>query len=232
MDVDCHDTLAGQTALVTGANRGIGSEIATQLAALDATVYAGARRPEGVATAEARPVRLDVTEEESMVAAVDRVESETGRLDVLVNNAGVYGPAGPLHEAPTAAIDRTLDTNLRGPMLLTKHALPLLLDRRGGRVVNVSSTSGQFASGISGQHGPYAVSKAGLNAFTASLHATYHRDGLLVNAACPGWVRTDMGGPEAPRTVEEGAETPVWLARFEPDGPSGKFWRNRSVVDW
>lgn len=230
-DVDLYDSLSGQVVLVTGATRGIGAEMAEELADLGATVYAGARAVADVEDSSLLPVHLDVTNERTMEKAVERIESETGRLDVLVNNAGVYGPAGALHTVSTDGIDRTLDTNLRGPTLLTKHALPLLLERAGARVVNVSSGSGQFAGGMSTGRAPYAISKAGLNALTAYLDAEYGPD-LLANAVCPGWVRTDMGGPGATRSVAEGAETPVWLTRFRPGSPGGRLWRDEEVVDW
>ncbi|MWG34138.1 SDR family NAD(P)-dependent oxidoreductase [Halomarina oriensis] len=228
--IDLYDSLGGQVALVTGATRGIGAEIATQLAEQGATVYAGARDTDDVEDAALVPVRLDVTNERTIEDAVERIESEEGRLDVLVNNAAVYGPSGALHTLSTADIDRTLDTNLRGPMLVTKHALPLLLERRGVRVVDVSSGSGQFAGGMSTSHPPYSVSKAGLNALTAYLDAEYG-PALIANAVCPGWVRTDMGGAGATRSAKDGAET-VWLARFEPGSPSGRLWRDKEVVDW
>lgn len=229
MDVSRFDSLDGQVALVTGANRGIGAEIAAQLADLGATVYAGARDPGAVGNDDLQPVRLDVTDDDEMAAAVDRVDDEAGRLDVLVNNAGVYGPTEDHADLAVEDIDRTLDTNLRGPMVLTRAALPLLVEAEPGRVVNVSSGSGQFSSGIDASHLPYGVSKAGLNAFTDALATQY--PGLLVNAVCPGWVRTDMGGDAASRSVEEGAETPVWLARLR-EGPSGRLWRDRAVQDW
>lgn len=229
--VDLYDSLDGQVVLVTGATRGLGARIAEELADLGATVYAGARDTNDVEAAALLPVRLDVTNERTIENAVERVDTAEGRLDVLVNNAGVYGPSGPLHEVSTAGIDRTLDTNLRGPILVTKHALPLLLEREGARVVDVSSGAGQFAGGVSTSHPPYAVSKAGLNAMTAYLDAEYG-PALIANAVCPGWVRTDMGGDDTPRSVAEGAETPVWLARFEPGSPGGRLWRDREVVDW
>jgi hypothetical protein len=230
-DITLHRSLDGQVVLVTGATRGLGARIAADLSDLGATVYAGARDTDDVADADLLPVRLDVTNERTVEAAVDRVDAEAGRLDAVVNNAGVYGPAGPLHDLATADIDRTLDTNLRGATLVTKHALPMLLEREGSRVVNVSSGAGQFAGGVSAGRGPYAVSKAGLNALTAYLDAEYGPE-LLANAVCPGWVRTEMGGPEATRSVAEGADTPVWLARFRPGSPAGRLWRDRDPVEW
>ncbi len=231
MNVDLHESLSGQTALVTGANRGIGAEIAARLVDLGATVYAGARDPETVTATHQEPVELDVTDMSQVAAAMERLRAESGRLDVLVNNAGVYGPQGQYGDVDTAAIDRTLRTNLLGPMLVTRYALPLLVsdDRSGARVVNVSSGSGQFADGIDDSHLPYGVSKAGLNAFTQGLARQY--PSLYVNAACPGWVRTDMGGEHAPRSVAEGAKTPVFLARLR-DGPSGRLWRDEELEPW
>ncbi len=230
---DVYDSLDGQVALVTGATRGIGAAIASELRALGATVYAGARDIDDVAAADQRPVRLDVTESESVVAAMDRIDAEAGRLDVLVNNAGIFEREGPLAETSMDAFDRTMDVNLRGPVLVTKHALPLLLERDGARVVNVSSDLGQFTDGqMSGGYPPYRVSKVGLGGLTAYLHGEYGDDGLLANAASPGWVRTDMGGESATRSPAEGADTPVWLSRFRPGSPAGRFWKDRAVVEW
>ncbi|MFD1645901.1 SDR family NAD(P)-dependent oxidoreductase [Haloarchaeobius litoreus] len=232
MDIDRYDSLDGQVALVTGANRGLGAEIAAELAELDATVYAGARRPNDVTADDLHPVELDVTNDESMRTAVERIDEEAGRLDVLVNNAGIGGPSAVLHRLEPRDIDAVFDVNLRGPTILTRFALPLLLDRPGGRVVNLSSGMGALGEGMSGGSAPYRISKTGLNGLTASLHGEYGDDGLLANAVCPGWVRTDMVGPGASRSPAEGADTPVWLATFRPGSPSGRFWRDRHVIDW
>ena len=232
MDVELHGSLDGQVALVTGATRGIGARIASELVGLGATVYAGARNIDDIEATEQHAVEFDVTSEEDIAAATERIDREAGRLDVLVNNAGIGGPSEPLDEAATPGIDATLDTNLRGPMLVTKHALSLLLDRAGGRVVNLSRGMGALGEGMSGGSPAYRVSKAGLNGLTTYLHGEYGNRGLLANAVCPGWVRTDMGGPSAARSVAEGADTPVWCCRFAPGSPSGTFWRNRAVIEW
>lgn len=183
-----HETMDGQVVLVTGATRGIGEQIAVQLEALGATVYAGARAIADVAADDQRPVELDVTDDGTMRRAIDRIRSEAGRLDALVNNAGIGGPGAPLHESGIEAVDETLAVNLRGPIVLTKLALPLLLERPGGRVVNVSSGMGALGEGMSGGYPPYRISKAGLNGLTTYLHGEYADDGLIANAACPGWV--------------------------------------------
>lgn len=232
MEPSLYDSLDGQTALVTGANRGIGRAIADRLVGLGATVYGGARNPADVEADDRQAVRLDVTEEADIGAAFDRIKREQERLDVLVNNAAVPGPDGPIGEGTTGGIDRVLETNLRGPVLTSKHAIPLLLAREGGRIVNVSSTGGQLSEDADRWRGAYSLSKAGLNGLTVQLDAAYADDGLIVNSASPGWTRTDLGGPEAPRTPSEGADTPVWLARFEPGSPSGGFWEDRELLDW
>jgi NAD(P)-dependent dehydrogenase (short-subunit alcohol dehydrogenase family) len=234
MDVSLHESLDGQVALVTGADRGIGAVIADELLDHDAVVYAGVRDTGTVDGDRERlcPFEPDVIDDGQIDAAVDRIDAEAGRLDVLVNNAGVYGPRGPLHEVDTDGIDETFDVNLRGPTVLTKRALPLLLEREAPRVVNVLSRSGQLSSGTETGRGPYSASKAGLNGLTVYLDAEYGARKLLANAVCPGWVRTAMGGSGAPRTPGEGAETPVWLARFAPGAPSGAFWADRERIEW
>ncbi|ELZ35230.1 3-oxoacyl-[acyl-carrier protein] reductase [Halorubrum distributum JCM 9100] len=232
-DVDPKSDLTDDVALVTGATRGIGAEIAAELADLGATVYAGARDPDDVTATDQHAVRLDVTDDEEVRAAVDRIEREQGSLDVLVNNAGVFARSGPLHEMDTADFDRTMAVNLRGPVVLTKHALPLLLDGPGGRVVTLSSGLGRFTDGqMDGDYPAYRLSKVGVGGLTAYLHGEYGDRGLIANAVSPGWVRTDMGGDGAPRPPSKGAETPVWLARFAPGSPAGHLWKDRERVSW
>ena len=227
-----YDSLDGQVALVTGANRGIGAETARRLADLGATVYAGSRSGANETPEGTRRVLLDVTQEGDIEAVVDGVYEEAGRLDVLVNNAGVGEFGDDLVAEPVSRIDRTLAVNLRGPMVLCKHAVPLLLQGDGGRVVNVSSGMGALGEGMSGGSPSYRISKTGSNGLTVYLHGEYGSRGLIANSVCPGWVRTGMGGEGANRSVEEGAATPVWLARFAPGSPGGAFWRKKERTDW
>ncbi len=232
-----HARLDGQTFLISGANRGLGAQTAHELAALGATVYAGARSPEALEGVEAQshgkilPVPLDVTEEASIEAAV--THAAANGLDGLVNNAGIGDWHGSVLDRLAAdRLDQVLATNLRGPMLLAKHALPHLLRRPGGRVVNVSSGMGALGEGMSGSSPAYRVSKTGLNGLTVYLHGEYGPRGLIANSVCPGWVRTDMGGPNAHRSLEEGADGIVWLCRFSAGDQGGRFWRDRKIIDW
>ena len=232
MDVPLYDTLEGQVALVTGATRGIGKRIADGLVDHGATVYAGARDTGDITATDRRAIELDVTVADQRQAEIEHIESETGRLDVLVNNAGVMDSRESLDEMSTEGVDRTLDTNLRGPIHLTKQALSLLLDQPGGRVINMSSGLGAITQPQSGGMPAYRISKTGLNGLTCYLDGEYSNDGLLANSVCPGYVQTDMADGNAPRTPEKGAETPIWLARFRPEAPSGQFWRDKSPKDW
>jgi NAD(P)-dependent dehydrogenase (short-subunit alcohol dehydrogenase family) len=220
-----------RVALVTGTSRGIGAEIARQLAAdHDFVVYAGARDPDDVEEAEGIvPIELDVTDEDEIFAAQERIGSEVGRLDALVNNAGVYGdPVG----AADYDIDRAhevMEVNAFGPWRLIEAFLPLLRRSDAPRIVNVSSGAGQL-SDMNGGRGAYRVSKAALNALTKTL--AWDEPDVKINVMCPGWVRTDMGGSGAPKSVEEGADTAVWLATLPNDGPTGGFFRNRKPIPW
>jgi NAD(P)-dependent dehydrogenase (short-subunit alcohol dehydrogenase family) len=220
-----------RVALVSGANRGIGAEIARQLAADHGfLVFAGARNPDDVAAHQGiEPIRLDVTDQAAVDAAVQAVESGPGRLDALVNNAGVYGDPVGAAKYDLGEAHEVLEVNTFGPWRLIEALLPLLRKSDAPRVVNVSSGAGQL-SDMNGGHGAYRVSKAALNALTRTL-AWDERD-IKVNAMCPGWVRTDMGGSGAPRSVEDGADTAVWLATLSDDGPTGGFFRDRKPIPW
>jgi NAD(P)-dependent dehydrogenase (short-subunit alcohol dehydrogenase family) len=160
----------------------------------------------------------------------ERVEHEFGELDVLVNNAGVLLDSGvPAAKADLDLVRETLEVNLLGALCMVRAFAPLLCRSAHPRIVNVSSGMGAL-DGMGGGAPGYRISKAGLNAVTRMLAAELGGDGVLVNSACPGFVETDMGGPGAPRSVEEGADTPVWLATLPDDGPTGGFFRDRRPI--
>ncbi|MDP9187978.1 MAG: SDR family NAD(P)-dependent oxidoreductase [Actinomycetota bacterium] len=220
----------GRVALVSGASRGIGAEIARQLASDHGfLVLAGARETDDVEAGERiTPVELDVTDQASVDAARERIESDPGRLDVLVNNAGVYGAHDPVAEYDLDEAHRVLEVNTFGALRLAQAMLPLLRASGDARIVNVSSGAGQLDDMNGGSIG-YRMSKTALNAITRVLAA--EEEGIRTNSICPGWVATDMGGKSAPRSVAEGADTAVWLAA-DHDVGSGGFFRNHEPIPW
>ena len=216
------------TAIVTGANRGIGLETCRQLAARGTTVIAASRRGEPHPHGEA--LTLDVTDERSIRAAAATVSERFGGIDVLVNNAAIYVDEGiPANELSTEMLRETLDTNLFGPLRVTQAFWPLIA--KGGRVINISSMSGQFAQMDDLAPG-YSISKSALNALTVQFAFAGRERGIRVNCVCPGWVQTDMGGPRAPRKVNEGAAGIVWLALDAPAKYTGQFFRDGKVIPW
>ena len=227
-------------ALVTGANRGIGREVGRQLAQRGLRVILTARNaPAGQAAADALareglPVvfcPLDVSDPASVDAAKSWVEERYGRLDVLINNAAVYlDEHSNIFNVPIDDFTTTLAVNLYGPLYLCRAFVPGMRRRGYGRVVNVSSESGQLST-MGGYTPAYAISKAALNALTRAV-AAEAGPSVKVNAACPGWVRTDMGGPHATRSVAEGAAGLVWLATLPDSGPTGGFFRDGRPLDW
>jgi NAD(P)-dependent dehydrogenase (short-subunit alcohol dehydrogenase family) len=195
-------------------------------------VVAGARDPSRVEAAEnVLPVELDVTDDQSVGAAIAGIESGPGALDVLVNNAAIYGDAAGAGEYDLGLAHELFETNVFGPWRLIQAALPLLRMSDAPRIVNVSSGDGQLDEMGAGR-AAYRLSKTALNALTRTVAADERGSGLLVNALCPGWVRTDMGGAGAPRSVEQGADTAVWLATLPADGPTGGFFRDREPIAW
>ena len=220
-----------KVALVTGTSRGIGAEIARQLATDHGfMVFAGARDPDDVEEVDGIvPLELDVTDQAEVDEAQERIGSEVGHLDALINNAGVYGDPVGAADYDLERAHEVLEVNTFGPWRLIEAFLPLLRRSDAPRIVNVSSGAGQL-SDMNGGRGAYRVSKAALNALTRTL-AWDERD-IKVNVMCPGWVRTDMGGSGATRSIEEGAETAVWLATLPDDGPTGGFFRDRKPIAW
>lgn len=227
-------------ALVTGANRGIGLEVCRQLAERGLRVVLTARDTAAGQAAVAQLGRaghevtfcpLDVTDPAAADAARAFVEERFGRLDVLVNNAAVYLDENvSIFDVPLADFTATLTANLYGPLYLCRVFVPGMRRRGYGRVVNVSSESGQLST-MGGYTGAYAISKTALNALTRVV-AAEAGPAVKVNAVCPGWVRTDMGGPHASLSVAEGADTIVWLATLPDAGPSGGFFQKRRPIDW
>jgi NAD(P)-dependent dehydrogenase (short-subunit alcohol dehydrogenase family) len=234
--------MTDRVAVVSGANRGIGFEICSQLARAGVRVVLTSRD-----TAKGKAARkilsdaglsvvfhpLDVTSARSIDALATFVAKEFGSADILVNNAGVLlDPRGTRFiDSGIDTYRATLDINLLGALRVTQALLPLMIERNYGRIVNLSSGLGQLA-GMGTGTPAYRISKTALNALTCIVAAETAGTNVLVNAACPGWVRTDMGGPDAPRTVAEGADTAVWLATLPADGPTGGYFRDRKKIAW
>jgi NAD(P)-dependent dehydrogenase (short-subunit alcohol dehydrogenase family) len=231
--------------VVTGANRGLGFEVCRHLARNGIFVILTARdrtkaedaaeklRGEGY---DVIAHQLDVTDGASVSALEHFVRWDYGRLDVLINNAGVFldqaRGINSLFDAPVVGtLHDTLQPNLFGPLLTCRALIPLMREGGYGRVVNVSTELASLTRMGDG-YPTYRISKTALNALTRILAAELKGTGVLVNSASPGWVRTDMGGPEAPRSVEEGADTIAWLATLPDDGPTGGFFQDRKPLPW
>lgn len=242
-------TTTKRVALVTGANRGIGLAVASRLARLGLTVIIGARDEKNGKEAEKRLTDngldahftlLDVSNPTSIMAAIGRIDDVFGRLDVLVNNAGIMidTETGVL-ELSLGLLQKTLETNTFGPLLLSQGCVPLMQRHNYGRIVNLSSTLGAFSEIANPESKykelmspAYRLSKIMLNGITALLAQELRDSNILVNSVCPGWVRTDLGGPRAPILPEEAADTPVWLATLPDDGPTGGFFHDHQPIPW
>jgi len=234
------DNNSSPVIVVTGGNRGIGFEICRQLAARGARVVLTARKPAAGAAAmkklaaqklaaEFHP--LDVTDADSIAALRDFLKDTYGRVDVLINNAGIIAKGeAPGLKVDLATVRATLGTNALGPLHLAQTLAPLLKHSKSARIVNMSSGMGALTDN-SGGSAAYRISKTALNAVTAILAAEL-RGVVAVNSVCPGWVKTDMGGPHADREVAEGADTAVWLSLDAPQRLTGKFLRDRKVIPW
>jgi len=227
-----------RTALVTGGNRGIGFEVCRELARLGLKVILTARdREAGEAAAakvrkEGSDVRfepMDVSIDASVETCARRLSESGAPVDVLVNNAAI-DPGEGLLDPSAVVLRETMEINFFGASRTCRVFVPDMVARGYGRIVNVSSGSGSFAEGLPGPPA-YCVSKAALNAFTVKLAGELRGD-VKVNAVCPGWVRTRMGGRSADRSVEEGADTIVWLATLPARGPNGGFFRDRKRIAW
>jgi NAD(P)-dependent dehydrogenase (short-subunit alcohol dehydrogenase family) len=229
-----------RTALITGANKGIGYEVARQLAAKGFHVFVGARdRKAGRRAADeiakhsgsASFLEIDVADSDSVTTAAHEFAKAADHLDVLVNNAGIIadGDDGIL-KFSDELLRQTLETNTLGALRMTRAFALLLAKSKSPRVINVSSGGGQLTGGADGWAPAYCISKTALNGVTSQLAAALPK--FAVNSVCPGWVRTDMGGQSATRSVQEGADTIVWLAAEAPQEPTGKFLRDRKEIPW
>jgi len=241
-------SLKGKVALITGANKGIGFEIARQLALLGATALLGARdrgRGEGAARAlaaehlDARFLRIDVTEQSSIDETASQIEKDFGRLDILVNNAGIGIDDAPPSQLEMDVLRRTYETNFFGVFAVTKAMLPLLRRSDGARIVNMSSGLGSLAqnSDPGYRHArakllAYNSSKTALNALTIQFAYELRETPIKVNAADPGYVATDLNHHTGTRTVEQGARIAVKLATLPEGGPTGGFFDEDGVVPW
>jgi NAD(P)-dependent dehydrogenase (short-subunit alcohol dehydrogenase family) len=234
---------APRVALVTGGNRGIGFEICRGLARAGLHVLLGARNEsrgkravdelKDAGTLE--HVLIDVAEPNSIRQAVDSILTKQGRIDVLVNNAAiVLDEEVSVLSVPVETARETFETNVYGPLLLCQLVVPGMIERRYGRIVNLSSGAGQLSS-MRDYAPSYSMSKVAINAITrmvtSALREARARN-VLVNSVDPGWVRTDMGGAEATRSPEKGAETAIWLATLPDSGPTGGFFHDRKPVPW
>jgi len=233
-------------ALVTGANKGIGFEVVRQLARKGFRVFLGARKADAgeaaaeklrseagraVDKADVTFIQIDVSKPDSIRRAAEEFSKQSNRLDALVNNAGILLDDDKNVLTTTPEIfESALRTNTLGPLLVAQAFVPFLEKSDAPRIVNVSSGGGQLADGADGWAPAYCISKTSLNGVTSQL--AYALPKFAVNCVCPGWVRTDMGGANATRSVAEGASGIVWLASDAPQNATGKFWRDRKVIAW
>ena len=229
------------TAIVTGGNRGLGLETCRQLAGLGYQVILTSRdREKGAAAATQLQMSpglvhfypLDITSDESVQELHEHVVRELGTVHVLINNAAVFLDEDlPILQLPLETMQLTLETNTVSALRMCKAFLPLMLKQDFGRVVNVSSASGQMDE-MHDDGAAYHISKLALNGLTRILAEAARGKNVLVNAVCPGWVRTDMGGPHATRSVETGARSIVWAATLPDGGPNGGFFRDGKPLPW
>ena len=225
--------------LVTGANKGIGLEMVRQLSRLGHTVILSSRNEQRGKEAKDKLddeklnthfVLLDMDEEESIREAVVRIKEQFGSIDVLINNAAILQKQDQsLLKSDWNTLEQTIQTNALAQLKLVRHMIPLLI--RGGRILMASSGGGSMTDPVGGWSPAYCISKSLLNAITRHLAYELESKSIAVNAYCPGWVQTDMGGKSAPRKVAQGADTAVWLATANTI-PTGKFFRDRKEIPW
>jgi NAD(P)-dependent dehydrogenase (short-subunit alcohol dehydrogenase family) len=230
--------LKGRTAFVTGANRGIGLEVCNQLGAEGAKIIMGVRDPTGAkdqldeligSGIDASVLKIDVSDADSIHEVTS---SKLERVDVLINNAAVLDRARNIFSLEDDEFEKIIRTNLIGATLLAKHFGAQMKKRGWGRIVNVSSSMGSITRGLGGDSPAYRISKVALNGLTIAMAQALNGSGVLVNSVDPGWVRTEMGGKSATRSVQQGAHSVVWAALLPDDGPSGGFFYDGKPVSW
>ncbi|WP_141433983.1 SDR family oxidoreductase [Bacillus sp. 03113] len=230
-----------QVALVTGGNRGIGYELTKQLALNGFKVILTSRDPKNGHEAAQKLkqsnldvsfVMMDVVNQESIHQAAFTINEKYGRLDVLINNAGVYLDENEkLLDMDPSILEKTMATNFFGAYHVIRSFIPLMEKQGYGRIINVSSEYGAMSEMSYQGVGAYKLSKLALNGLTRLAAAEIKGD-IKINAVDPGWVSTDMGGPSAPRTPKQAAESILWLATIGPEGPNGGFFRDRKQIPW
>jgi len=237
-------TTTQKVAVVTGGNRGLGFEASRQLAKKGYQVVLTSRdEAKGKAAAQKLQAEglnvifhpLDVTNDESSQQLANFIRQQFGKLDVLVNNAAIYidsqTSGNSVFDAKIDTLRQTMETNVYGVLQVTQVLIGLMQKQNYGRIVNVSSGAGQLTDMGSG-YPAYRISKTALNALTRIFSNELQGTNILVNSVCPGWVKTDMGGPNAPRTPEQGVDTIVWLATLSDGSATGGFFRDRQPIDW
>jgi len=231
-------------AVVTGGNRGMGLPSCRALAEVGFHVLLASRELEaGKQAAQSlceeglsvEGVKLEMTSQADIDALASYLRDTHGRVDVLINNAGILigglGHPSGICDADVEVIRNSLEVNTIGPIMLTSALLPLMRQASSGRIVNISSGMGQL-TGMGGMHPGYRISKCALNAVTRIFAAELEDTNITVNAVCPGWVRTDMGGTNADRRLEQGIDTAIWLATSADASDSGGYYRDRKLIDW
>jgi NAD(P)-dependent dehydrogenase (short-subunit alcohol dehydrogenase family) len=226
--------------LITGSNRGIGFETARQLGQKGFHLYLSGRDEKGVSEAleklkgegfTADMILMDVSLDDSVIRAAEILSAKNVRFDVIINNAGILlREDRSLHEMDPGILKTTINTNAYGPLRVVRAFLPLM--NKPGRIINISSGGGSMSDPVGGWSPAYCASKTLLNAITRHLAYELSGNRISVNAVCPGWVKTDMGGKSAPRSVQHGAETSVWLACEAPQNLTGKFFRDKHEIKW
>ncbi|MCX6148003.1 MAG: SDR family NAD(P)-dependent oxidoreductase [Candidatus Kapabacteria bacterium] len=229
-----------KTVLITGANKGIGFETALQLGKLGYHIILSARDESKLEIAvdllktqgiNLTSLQMDVSDLESIKSAFQEISTKFDKIDVIINNAGILlDRDGEFLDISSQTFEKTLQTNAIGPFYIVQTFLPLL--QKGNKIINVSSDGGQILNGISTWAPAYCISKTTLNTITLQLASALKIKGISVNAMSPGWVRSDMGGVSASRTLSEGADTIVWLADEVSSNITGKFFKDKKEMHW